>query len=515
MLAWPHNNAVIGSKFPLIRPNLYVDRISYAQQYWFRYYNDSLADTVESGWQADTIWNVGVFCPVGSNGWWQAKARNPTGESQWSGQASYKIVADSRWTSKRKPQMLTKKKPKKGGCMSKKKKKKTMHLTTTDDTLYLLVGNSTREFQRYSVWNDEWSQACSLPAGPKNKKVKAGAGLLSDTSFVYAFKGGGTNEFYRYDPVANAWNDLTGPGFMKGLKNGFSALVEVGGQDYIYCGSGASNNEWQRYNIGTGAWEPVAPALPVEKAKAGSSFAWDDSNSLYFLAGGSKENDFYVYRLDLGTWSKLAGLPLAGPSTRKKKIKEGAAIEWFQDKVYAVKGGGTREFWSYDPLLSQWSYVCEVGEGSSVPLVKGIKCADPLTATDEGIYCIMGNNTDEFFFWSGLPVADRYPPTAYRPNPGLMTADGGLRTAGLFVSPNPFSLARSPSISYFLPAAGNVSLRLYDITGKLVSTLASGYRPAGSHSYSLFTTRRSFAAGVYLLKFEAEGYNTTEKLIVE
>ena len=83
------------------------------------------------------------------------------------------------------------------------------------------------------------------------------------------------------------------------------------------------------------------------------------------------------------------------------------------------------------------------------------------------------------------------------------------------MSPNPTTSSLNSFISYSLPDAGSVSLKLYDVTGKLVSTLASGYHPAGSYYYSLLTTHYSLASGVYLLKFETEGYNTTEKLVIE
>jgi hypothetical protein len=54
------------------------------------------------------------------------------------------------------------------------------------------------------------------------------------------------------------------------------------------------------------------------------------------------------------------------------------------------------------------------------------------------------------------------------------------------VLPNPFT--SRTTISYSLPKAGNVALKLYDVTSELVSTLVKGYRSAGSYSFSLLTT---------------------------
>ena len=236
--------------------------------------------------------------------------------------------------------MLSKKKPKKGGCVMHKKKKMHADLVASDDTLYLLVGNNTREFLRYSVWNDEWSQACSLPLGPKNKRVKGGATLLSDTNFCYAFKGGGTNEFYRYDPSADAWTELAGPSFAKGLKSGYSALVEGRRTGLHLPGQRRDLNEWKRYDVAAGAWEALA-AVPATKTKAGSSICWDGDQLIYLLAGGNKENFFYSLRPDLGTWTQ-PGQPAPGRTVGQEEEGER------RRRVGVLPGQGLRgQGWQY------------------------------------------------------------------------------------------------------------------------------------------------------------------------
>jgi hypothetical protein len=81
------------------------------------------------------------------------------------------------------------------------------------------------------------------------------------------------------------------------------------------------------------------------------------------------------------------------------------------------------------------------------------------------------------------------------------------------VAPNP--VGGRALVRYSLSRAGLVSLKLYDVTGQLVSTLASGYHPAGSYSALLRAGRGNLARGVYLLKCESGGYRTTEKLVIE
>jgi hypothetical protein len=80
----------------------------------------------------------------------------------------------------------------------------------------------------------------------------------------------------------------------------------------------------------------------------------------------------------------------------------------------------------------------------------------------------------------------------------------------LAVRPNPIS--SQASVSYSLPCAGSVSLKLYDVTGKLVMTLARGNLTAGS--YSTRIDANGLAKGVYLLKLTATSGDATRKVVV-
>lgn len=73
--------------------------------------------------------------------------------------------------------------------------------------------------------------------------------------------------------------------------------------------------------------------------------------------------------------------------------------------------------------------------------------------------------------------------------------------------PNPFN--PSTTVKFDLPAAGNVSLKVYDITGRLVSTLIDGYRTAGSHSVILNAS--GLSSGVYLYQIRTSEYSAVRK----
>lgn len=507
-IAYPANNGAIAGR-GVVQPKLMVNRITYAQEYQFEIQNNVMGN-FSSGWIADTAWRVPDTLPVGSTSTWRCQARNPTGTSGWS-QATFTVVTDNGWM-RRKYVMTRRRAVKRGGSVAPRRRRRIRRLGDgeDDEIVYLLPGNNTRDFLRYSAWQDSWSMACSLPAGVRNKKVKVGAALLAEEDYVFAFKGAKTNELYRYDPAGDQWESLPGPGFTKGMRYGFSAMVErEDSSRFIYAGSG-NYNEWGVFDVDAGRWQTPTPAvLPVEKAKAGSSLAWDDADRLYFLCGGSKQNDFFA--LDLAAsppvWQKLAGLPLVGPSGKSKKAKEGAGLAWFQDKVYAVKGGNTREFWRYTPGADQWEYVNDVGAGAELPPTKGIKCAQPLAAGPWGIFVLIGNNTNEFFYYAGdPPEEDGNQPACSRDGVsslGVMSAEGGLVA-------NPVR-GDAAALRWAGVRPGAALVSLFDAAGRCVLRQARVVERDAAVTLNL----QNLTTGVYLVQVSSGGLVQTGKLVLQ
>ncbi len=82
--------------------------------------------------------------------------------------------------------------------------------------------------------------------------------------------------------------------------------------------------------------------------------------------------------------------------------------------------------------------------------------------------------------------------------------------AELSATPNPFS--NRTRISYALPKDGDVSLTLYDITGRPVRTLVNGHKPAGR--YSLTLKLGELPAGVYFCTLKTANFSLTKRLTV-
>lgn len=90
--------------------------------------------------------------------------------------------------------------------------------------------------------------------------------------------------------------------------------------------------------------------------------------------------------------------------------------------------------------------------------------------------------------------------------PGTVPARFALGRA----TPNPGSGAMV--FSFSLPQRERAILRVFDVAGRLVATLADGTYAAGTHVVRVSTP--GWAGGVYLYRLQAGGLSATRKLVV-
>ncbi len=81
--------------------------------------------------------------------------------------------------------------------------------------------------------------------------------------------------------------------------------------------------------------------------------------------------------------------------------------------------------------------------------------------------------------------------------------------------PNPFN--PETTISFFLPLASTVFLRIYDVNGRLVKKLANEYLPAGDHQLrwdGRDQQGNALASGVYLYQLQTGGFVQSKKMLL-
>jgi hypothetical protein len=90
------------------------------------------------------------------------------------------------------------------------------------------------------------------------------------------------------------------------------------------------------------------------------------------------------------------------------------------------------------------------------------------------------------------------------PDAQTRTAEGGRTELSATASPNPFN--PNTTIHFSLPVSGNADLVIYDLAGRKVKTLASGYLEAGDHQVpwnGRDDTGRQVASGTYVYQLRA------------
>jgi len=76
--------------------------------------------------------------------------------------------------------------------------------------------------------------------------------------------------------------------------------------------------------------------------------------------------------------------------------------------------------------------------------------------------------------------------------------------------PNPFNL--STRLGFILPVASEVKLRVYDITGRVITTMLNGWQQSGSHEVTFSGV--NLASGVYFYRLEAGEYSEVHRMIL-
>jgi hypothetical protein len=334
--------------------------------------------------------------------------------------------------------------------------------------VYALKGNKTTDFFYYDVLGDTWrSVEGGVPRGAEDKAVKDGGAMTNDGNrYIYLTKGNNTQSFYRYDIPGDSWHVL--PVVPLGIsdkkvKGGTSlAYVRQGGFDYVYLLKGYKN-EFYRFNVQDQSWEPLpaAPTQASEKYNKGSFIVYDGSNTIY--AHQVKYNQLFAFDIAAGNWRstpQLLGMPLPNRITGKsKKSKDGASGVWHDGSIYALKGGGTQEFWRYYALGDSWSEQDTLPNYGSTGRKKAVKGGGSIASLGSGIFfAIKGNKTHEFWsyrFASTSGVAER---------PAVLPARASSRHLAAW--PNP---ARGRfTVAFGAEQPTPALLRLYDIRGALV-----------------------------------------------
>ena len=76
--------------------------------------------------------------------------------------------------------------------------------------------------------------------------------------------------------------------------------------------------------------------------------------------------------------------------------------------------------------------------------------------------------------------------------------------------PNPFN--PTTTISYQIPKAGNVTIKIFDCLGREIKTLVDEFKQQGFYSINFDASH--LASGIYFYQLKAGGFVSTKKMVV-
>ncbi len=378
--------------------------------------------------------------------------------------------------------------------------------------IYCAKGNKTGEFYHFDPGSSSWTTLSQIPAGREGKPPYKGAvGVADGRGHVYALKGNNTLGFYKYSAARNAWLQLDDVplGGGKRVKGGSDLVyVQRGDSECVYLLKGIGN-EFYRYQVtgeSSGTWQQLA-SVSGDKWQAGSWLCADGSNRIY--AQQARTHAFQYYNTSSGSWQSVSStMPFISRYTGKsKKSKDGGSAAWYSGSIYALKGGGTQEFYKFTAATGTWTELETIPLFGSTGKKVKVKAGGDIVNCADWFYALKGAKTNEFWSYrepvmmSALPGPSGVAVTAAIDGPGAK-----------LVIPNPL---RAGPVKLALGIQGTrlagrpVRVSVLDAAGRRLWSQVCARQP------ELALDLSALAPGVYLLKVDEPGCSRTAKLLLQ
>jgi hypothetical protein len=228
-----------------------------------------------------------------------------------------------------------------------------------------------------------------------------------------------------------------------------------------------------------------------------------------------------VSKISVGLWSWTGDLRGPYPCTCKVRLGDGAdgmpgTIVW-ERPLMLYCGADPNDYINYivlDPpavVTTDSFYVTWKPQEVACPY-PGFDWDEPIQTGND--YSTMPNSEtwDPFSVGpeddaNGDLIIDAYCDAAG--HSGMAVEKNVVGRASFTIAPNPVS--RTATVHYALPAAGLATLDVYDATGRAVLNRTIEGIGSGTEVLDL----RELKAGVYMVKVKADGFSSTQKLVVE
>ncbi|NQU67234.1 MAG: T9SS type A sorting domain-containing protein [Candidatus Marinimicrobia bacterium] len=325
-------------------------------------------------------------------------------------------------------------------------------------------------------------------------------------------------ELYKYNIVGQQWIDVASDPI--NIKPYFSPDRS----SFIYYEQAGNGQYSNLIHVAAGTGETMVIANNA-MALTGST-AWGSSNSVYYEGLYSVTSEYPgIWKVSLLTLEKEQCFTQLEPTFAPHALKNDPHKILFSslDTTDLINDNFNTKMYLYDEitgeisLLHQWPNNCYIASVSSAS--EEDRCVIHLEADDAGegfgLYTYdIGNNLCSFLFdgrnpvWSGSSIDPSTLETISKP---LLPKDYSLRQN----YPNPFN--PTTTISYDLPVQTMVTLTVYDIKGRTITTLTDSHQLPGAYSIQWGGTDDSgipMSTGLYLCRLQAGDHNKTIKMLL-
>jgi hypothetical protein len=321
---------------------------------------------------------------------------------------------------------------------------------------------------------------------------------------------GKDDETWIFDLSDTAWTQLNP--FTQPSARNMHAMAYIGqGQVFLFGGEDAAgkDDETWLFDLSDTTWTQLNPASQPS-ARSMHAMAYSGADQALLFGGYDTFEDDETWVFDLGdtTWTQLS-------SSSKPSVRQGSDMAYIGgDRVFLFGGrlpGAVRsdETWIFDLGETSWTldanttqpsarYDHRLSEtsmdGSSFPILFG---GGEASGYDDETWVFGGG--DYLVSVELSPIGDAQP-----------------KTFQLFSNyPNPFN--PDTWISYHLPQAGPVTIKIYNINGQLIDTLVDEEHTSGAYRVSwngLALSGSPAASGVYFCQLRSGRSVETIKMIL-
>jgi N-acetylneuraminic acid mutarotase len=394
----------------------------------------------------------------------------------------------------------------------------------------ITYGTPHRDFWEYDPSTNSWTPIAKFGGTARWASTGFSVGNKGYIGTGYDINNTVRNDFWEYDPETNTWTQKTDFG---GGSRYYSCGFSIDLKGYLGGGQDAYNftNDFWEYDPSTNFWNQISD-FPGSGREGVASFSID--NKGYVGGGDNGGSELWKYNASINSWSQKASF---GESS--KFLCTGFSIN---SKGYIGTGLGfynnnLKDFWEYTPDTSS----CSVPTNLSVINItsSSAKLNWDAVAGAEGYavrYKVTGTNpwTQKFSTGNSKNLNNLSANTNYSwevktyctINPGFSSdwsakqkfTTGALRVsdeAGQQISfqiyPNPAE--DHATIQFTLPQSSDVSIKVYDVSGKEIETLLNENMEQGDHSLLLKTNH--FSKGIYEVKMTIDSGTNNQKLVVQ